>query len=42
MQQLFQLPKERELKLRSHSLNPRLQELLLPVGILENFFGRHK
>ena len=26
-----------ELKPRSHSLNPRLQELQLPVGILENF-----
>ena len=28
-----------ELKLRSHSLNPRLQELRLPVGILENFLA---
>ena len=28
-----------ELKPRSHSLNPRLQELQLPVGILENFLA---
>ena len=28
-----------ELKPRSHSLNPRLQELRLPVGILENFLA---
>ena len=30
---------EVELKPRSHSLNPRLQELRLPVGILENFLA---
>ena len=28
-----------ELQPRSHSLNPRLQELRLPVGILENFLA---
>ena len=28
-----------ELKPRSHSLNPRLQELQLPMGILENFLA---
>ena len=28
-----------ELKPRSHSLNPRLQELQLPVGILKNFLA---
>ena len=31
-----------ELKPRSHSLNPRLQELRLPVGILENFLAATK